>query len=70
MAVKLAGIILFLSIELIGIILAQSMEVLASIILALLLKKPCASGRAGRYHLHSINGSIGRCYSRTIIESH
>ncbi len=70
MAVKLTDIILDLSIKLIGDTLALSMEVLVGVILALLLKKPCAGGRAGRYHPRSINGSAGRCYPCTIIESH
>ena len=70
MAVKLAGVILALSIELVGVILALSIEVLAGVILALLLKKPCAGGRAGRCHPRSINRSAGRCHPRTTIESH
>ncbi len=71
MTVKLAGVILALSIiGLVGGTLALLMEVLVGIILALLLKKPFKGGRASRYHLCSINRSVGRCHPRTIIESH
>ncbi len=70
MAVKLTGVILALSIELVGNTLALSIEVLVGIILALLLEKSFAGGRAGRCHPRSMNGSAGRCHPRTTIESH
>ncbi len=46
------------------------MEVLTGVILALLLKKQCAGGRADIYHPHSINGSASSYYLHIIIESH
>ncbi len=70
MAVKLVGIILALLIELVGGTLALSIEVLVGVILELLLKKPCAGGRASRCHLCSINKSPSRCHPRIIIESY
>ncbi len=70
MAIKLAGVILTLSIELVRGTLAISMEVLADVIFALLLKKPYADGRAGRCHPRSINKSADRCHPCIIIESH
>ncbi len=70
MAVKLVGVILALPIELVEGTLALSMEVLASVTLALLLKKSYAGGRAGRGYPCSINGSVGRCHPCIAIESH
>ncbi len=70
MAIKLVGVILALSIELVGGTLALSIEVLVDVIFALLLKKSCAGGRAGKYHPCSINRSAGRCHPRITIESH
>ncbi len=70
MAVRLVDFILALSIELVSDTLALLIEMLAGVILALLLEKPCAGGRAGRCHPRSINKSAGRCHPRIIIESH
>ncbi len=70
MIVKLADVILALLIELASVILILWMEVLAGIILATLLKKPCAGSKADKYYSYSINRNTGRCYPYTIIESH
>ncbi len=70
MAVKLAGIIFALLIELVSVIFTLSMEILVGVIVVQLLKGPCTSSKAGRYHPCSINKSADRYHLRTIIESH
>ncbi len=71
MAVKLAGVILALSIiRLVGGIFTLLMEVLVGVIFALLLQKLCAGGRAGKCYPCSINRSVGRSHSCTTIEGH
>ncbi len=71
MVVKLAGIILILSIVgLVGDTLALSMEMLVGVILALLLKKLYAGGRDGRCYSCSINRGADRCHSRTTIKNY
>ncbi len=70
MTLKLAGVILVLSIVLADGILALSIKVLADVILVLLLKKLCIGGRVGKCHLCPINKSANRYHLYTIIGSY
>ncbi len=68
MAVKLADIILALSIERACVIFALLIEMLGSIIIAQLLKKLCIDCKAASYHPYSINKSASRCHLNTILK--
>lgn len=70
MVVKLANVIFILSKELLDVILILSIEALVDIFLILLLKKSYAGDRAGKYYIHSINGSADKYYLYTTIKSH